>query len=263
MRVTGKVVNDEQQAYVDSSETIYIVPDAPGADGNALALHPRRRPGFSTPEGRIFDFTSGRIDTRERFQFRYGSASARIQLPEGSGVWPAFWAMGLGRWPGIGEIDIMEYVGEPDWASCGLHGPGYSGEAGLVNKLFFPGEDATAWHVYTVERAPDRVVFKVDGETVYRVTRPMTEFFGSWAFDDEKYLILNVALGGTYPYKTNGIDSPYYGIGAETAERIGDDDVRMLIDWVRVVEEEWPEASVGGNEQDAIAAPPVVAVHAT
>jgi hypothetical protein len=235
VRTTGYVVNDEQQAYVDSPETVYFADGIPGADGPALVLHPHHRPGFTTEDGRQFDFISGRIDTMDHFEFRYGSASARIKLPAGVGVWPAFWAMGYGRWPQIGEIDIMEYIGEPDWVSSAVHGPGYSGEQGLVNKLFFSdGSDATDWHVYTVRRRPQEMSFEVDGVVTYRVTRPMTEFFGTWQFDDAKFLILNCALGGTYPYKTNGIQSPYYGIPQETVDRIREDDVRVLVDWVRV-----------------------------
>ena len=242
VRTTGKVVNDEKQAYVDSPETIYVVEGEPGSEGSVLVLHPRLRPGFTTEDGQGFDFISGRVDTRDRVAFRYGTASARIKLPAGEGVWPAFWAMGYGRWPGTGEIDIMEYVGETDWASSAVHGPGYSGEAGLVNKLFFSdGSDATDWHVYTVKRRPSVITFEVDGVVVYRVTRPMAEFFGTWEFDDPKYLILNCALGGTYPFKTNGVRSPYYGLPQATVDLIAADDVRVLVDWVRV--DEW----IGGD----------------
>jgi beta-glucanase (GH16 family) len=237
VRTTGKVYNQEQQAYVDSPETIYIASaeEAPGAEGGALVLHARYRPGFVTCEGDQFDFISGRIDTREKFDFAYGTAAARIMLPSGAGLWPAFWLMGNGPWPTVGEIDIMEYVGEPDWVSSALHGPGYSGEAGLVNKRFFStADDATAWHVYAVDWTPDKLIFKVDGLTIYRVTRPMTAFFGPWVFDEKKYLILNLALGGTYPFKTNGIRSPYYGIPENTAQGIKDGTARVLINWVKV-----------------------------
>ena len=237
VRETGRVVNNEQQAYVDSVETIYLAHESPGADNRVLVLHPRHRPGFSTSDGQHFEFISGRIDTRDRFHFMYGSVSARIKLPAGPGLWPAFWALGTGSWPDTGEIDIMECVGEPDWTSCAIHGPGYSGESGLVNKSFLPsGEDVTHWHIYTAEWTPDSISFKVDGATVYRVTRPMVDFFGSWAFENEKFLILNVALGGVYPFKTNGIRLPYYGIPEETVERIRRDEVRVMIDWVEVRE---------------------------
>lgn len=237
VRITGKVVNDEQQAYVDSPETIYVTsgPEAVGADGNVLVLHPRYRPGYSTPDGDCFDFMSGRIDTRDKFQFRYGSASARMRLPDGRGLWPAFWLMGGGNWPDTGEIDVMEYVGEPEWVSSAVHGPGYSGEQALVNNRYFTNsENATGWHVYTVDWQPDRLDFKVDGAPIYRVIRPMADFFGGWAFDNEKFMILNFALGGVYPFKSNGIESPYYGMSEAAVDAIKADRAKVLVDWIRV-----------------------------
>src|SRR5688500_5980903 len=90
VRTTGRVVNNEQQAYIDSAETLYTVEEAqaPGADRQALVLHARYQPGFVTPEGEAFDFTSARIDTREKVEFKYGTAAARIKLPAGPGLWP-------------------------------------------------------------------------------------------------------------------------------------------------------------------------------
>ena len=234
--VTGPVFNDEQQAYVDSSETVYIG-DADGATGGqCLKLHPRFRPGSTTPEGASFDFISGRIDTRERFQFQHGTVAARIKLPGGRGVWPAFWALGAGQWPETGEIDVMEYVGEPDWVSAAVHGPGYSGEAGLVNQLHVAaGDDVlTDWHVFAADWGPDEITFRFDDRVTYRITRPMIEFHGRWAFDNEMHLLLNVAIGGVYPFKINGIRSPYYGVDSATVAAIRADQVRMLVDWVRV-----------------------------
>lgn len=238
VRTTGEIYNNEQQAYVDSTETIYIVDaqEIPGAHHRALVIHPRYRPGYVSPQGDSFDFLSGRIDTKERFDFQYGIAAARILLPSGVGLWPAFWLMGNGPWPEIGEIDVMEYVGESDWVSSAVHGPGFSGEDGLVNKHFFPTNvDATAWHVYSVHWTPDRLIFKVDDFTIYRVTRPMAEFFGSWAFDNPKFLILNFALGGVYPFKTNGIHKPYYGIPEATVQKVASNEVKLVIDWVKVM----------------------------
>jgi len=237
VRITGPIYNQEQQAYVDSAETIYIVRDDPalGEYHGALIIHPRYRPGFVTPEGKRFDFISGRIDTRGKFDFAYGTAAARIMLPAGAGLWPAFWLLGYDKWPESGEIDVMEYVGEPDWVSAAVHGPGYFGEAGLVNNLYFPtADDATTWHVYAVDWSPDQLHFKVDGVTIFRVTRPMIDFFGPWVFDDNKHLILNCALGGTYPFKTNGILDPYYGVPDSTAQEIKMHQVRVAIDWVKV-----------------------------
>lgn len=228
---TGHVVNDEQQAYVDEPDTVAVT-----ADGH-LALRARRRPGFTTPEGHRFDFVSGRIHTEERFRFRYGHAAARIKLPYGTGVWPAFWALGAGPWPTAGELDILEYVGEPEWVSSAVHGPGYSGDAGIVNRRYFdPGTDAGDWHIYSVTWQPDRLEFAVDGLLTLRLTRPILEYHGGWVFDGEMFLVLNLALGGTYPYKVNGITEPYHGLGADAVDAVEAGDVQMLVDWVRVTE---------------------------
>jgi beta-glucanase (GH16 family) len=235
VRVTGETVNNEQQAYVDSPDTISIDREAAGAENGALVIQPRYRPGFVTPQGKTFDFISGRIDTRGKMEFAYGTASARMKLPPGSGLWPAFWALGNGRWPDTGEIDIMEYVGEPDWTSVALHGRGYSGETPLVNKVFFPPQkDATTWHVYSVDWTPQGFIFKVDGDVMYRATRPMIEHYGPWAYDNPKYLILNLALGGAYPVKTNRVKTPYPGLPESTVQRIKDNQAKVLVDWVRV-----------------------------
>jgi beta-glucanase (GH16 family) len=233
--VTGGVVNDEQQAYVDDPDTVYVEATDQATGGHQLVLHPRHRPGFTTAEGRTFDFVSGRLNTRDRFHFRYGTASARMKLPAGPGLWPAFWALGYGPWPGTGEIDVMENVGDPGWVSAAVHGPGYSGEAGLVNLRYFSAGDATEWHVYRVHWTPQELRFLVDDETVHRLTRPMVEFFGPWAFDEEKFLVLNLAIGGIYPFKVNGIRSPYLGVAADTVDAVDHGRARLLVDWVEVV----------------------------
>ncbi|PSJ37352.1 glycoside hydrolase family 16 protein [Allosphingosinicella deserti] len=230
-------VNNEQQAYVDSPDTIRFLPAGavPGAEDGVLVLQPRFRVGFKASAKRSADFVSGRIDTRGKFEFAHGRAAARIRMPDAAGVWPAFWLLGNGKWPDTGEIDIMEYVGEKDWIGVALHGPGYSGETLLVNKYVFdPGVDVTTWHVYSVDWSDREILFKVDDRLVYRVTRPMVEHYGAWAFDNPKYLILNFALGGAYPFKTNGIKAPYEGLPAETVDRIKADDIAMEVDWVRV-----------------------------
>lgn len=237
VEVTGVWVNNEQQAYIDSDEVIYVARgrEAAGAGNGALVLQSRHRPGFITPEGRKFDFVSGRINTRGKLEFANARVAARIKLTPGTGLWPAFWALGTGAWPETGEIDILEYVGETDWVSAALHGPGYSGETPLVNKLFLrPGNDAAEWHVYSVDWSPQGFVFRVDDQVMYRVSRPMVEHYGRWAFDNPKYLILNLALGGAYPVKTNGVKSPYPGLPEPTVQLIRDGNARMLVDWVRV-----------------------------
>ncbi len=235
--VTGRTVNNEQQAYVDSPETIRIVPGeaAEGAANGALAITARWRPGFETPEGNHFDFTSGRLDTRDKVQFTYGTASARLKLTAGAGLWPAFWALGAGRWPATGEIDIMENVGDPSWTNVALHGPGYSGDTPLVRRsAFLPSDDVTKWHEYAVHWTPDTLTFSVDGQVFYTVTKAMVEKYGAWAYDNPKFLILNLALGGQYPQAVNHATSPYPGLPQPTVDLIKADRVSYLVDWVRI-----------------------------
>lgn len=228
-------VNNEQQAYIDDPGVIGVLHDIPGAEGGALMLRPLLQPGIDPHPKRKADFVSGRIESQGKFEFTHGRAEARIRMPDAVGVWPAFWLLGNGDWPASGEIDIMEYVGEKDWVGVALHGTGYSGETPLVNKYFFPdGVDVTQWHTYAVEWTEDRIEFLVDDRVTYRVTRPMVEIYGKWRFDTPKYVILNFAMGGAYPYKTNRIDTPYNGVPQETVDKVRTGEIAMLVDWVRV-----------------------------
>jgi beta-glucanase (GH16 family) len=238
--VTGTTVNDEQQAYVDSPDVIQLVAegDAQGAEHGALAIRSRYRAGFRTPEGKAFDFISGRIDTRSKFDFTYGVAAARVKLTAGAGLWPAFWALGNGRWPDTGEMDILENVGDPAWTNFALHGPGYSGASAFVGRKYFPaGTDITAWHVYAMEWTADALVFSVDGAEAYRVSRSTVETRGRWAYDNPKHLIVNQAIGGVYPRAINATASPYLGVPPSTVDLIKEGNAVMLVDWVRVTQQ--------------------------
>ena len=235
--VTGKTVNNEQQAYVDGPDVFtFISGNADGATDGALGIRPRFREGFATQQGRGFDFVSGRADTKDKFEFMHGKVTARIKLSVGAGLWPAFWILGTGDWPATGEIDVMEHVGEPDWTSVAIHGPGYSGNTPLVSRIRMDAADGPSnWHVYGVEWTSEAMVFSVDGREVYRATRAMIESHGPWAFDNKKYLILNLALGGNYPRSVNKADRPYPGLPAATVDLIKQNKVQFLVDWVRVV----------------------------
>ena len=231
-------VNNELQAYVDEPEVISFGTPA-GADGGALILKPVYRPGYVTPTGRVADFVSGRINTSGNVEMTYGRAAARIRMPAATGVWPAFWMLGYGQWPDAGEIDIMEYVGDPSWTAAAIHGPGYSGETPFVKRQNFPagtpaGPDVTGWHEYAVERTEDAVVFFIDDREFYRVTRTDVAQYGAWRFDRPQYVILNFALGGVYPQKVNGITAPYYGMPQSTADRVANGEIQMEVDWVRI-----------------------------
>jgi len=224
--VTGRTVNNEQQAYIDSTDVLSV-------GGGTLTIRPHLRRGFKTLDGKTFDFVSGRIDTRDKFDFTYGTAAARMKLAAGAGLWPAFWALGNGGWPDTGEIDIMEHVGEPSWTSIALHGPGYFGDTPLVKRATV---DVNGWHVYSVDWTPDLLVFRIDGAEIYRATKADVEKYGRWAFDTPRHLIVNLALGGTYPHGVNKIEQPYPGLPQTTVDAISGEKVAIQVDWVRVTQ---------------------------
>lgn len=237
VEVTGRTVNNEQQAYIDSNATLYLVhgKSAEGAKKGALVIKAVYHPRFTTKENKHFDFISGRINTRSKFEFTYGTASARMKIASGAGLWPAFWALGNGKWPDSGEIDMMETVGDSSWVSHALHGPGYFGNTPLAFRASFPdGTDVRDWHIYSVDWTDTSLVFKVDSNVTYTVTRPMVEKYGRWAFDNPKYIILNFALGGGYPNGVNKITSPYFGLSQYTADLIKSGQAKVLVDWVMV-----------------------------
>ncbi|MEI6189145.1 MAG: glycoside hydrolase family 16 protein [Chitinophagia bacterium] len=228
--ITGDHFNDELQAYIDSASTLYV-------ENGSLVFRPQYRPGFITKDGQHFDFTSARITTQKKFDFSYGTAEAKIKLTEGSGLWPAWWLLGNEIWPTTGEVDIMEYSGEKDWASAAIHGPGYSGETPFVNRKYFDANnDATQWHIYAVDWSPTQLIFKYDGVPMFRVTKKMINHFGNWVFDAPKHLLLNFAVGGIFPVKINGIKGKgvRYGLPETTADLIKSSKAKMWVDWVKV-----------------------------
>lgn len=237
VEVNSRPPNNEQEAYVDSRDTLYIAHGraAEGAANGALVIKALYRQGAAGPGGAQKDFLSARIDTRHKEEFLYGKAEARMKLPAGSGFWPAFWMLGNGRWPAIGEIDIMENVGDPSWISFALHGPGYSGSSPIGSRFHFAeGADVTQWHVYAVDWKPDTISFQVDGQEQFHVTRAMVERRGRWAYDNPKFIILNLALGGGYPQAIDHIGAPYPGLSDQAVDLIKSGRGRVLVDWVRV-----------------------------
>jgi beta-glucanase (GH16 family) len=234
MEITGHTNNDEQQAYVDSASTVYLS-NADGSKNGALIIKPIYHPGYISKEGKTYDFLSGRLNTQHKMEFTYGTASARMKMTAGAGLWPAFWALGNGNWPDCGEIDMMETVGDSSWISNALHGPGYFGNTPLAYRAFFPkGIDVTQWHVYSVEWTAQSIIFKLDGKVTYTVTRAMVEHYGRWAFDNPKFIIINFAIGGGYPHGVNKIEKPYYGLSAASVNKIKAGEAKAIVDWVLV-----------------------------
>src|SRR5205823_908279 len=113
-------------------------------------------------------YTSARMNTAGRFTQTYGRFEARIQIPRGQGMWPAFWMLGdnIGSvgWPASGEVDIMENVGfEPGTVHGTIHGPGYSGAGGVGAGYSLPGGGAFAdgFHTFAVDWSPNSISWSV------------------------------------------------------------------------------------------------------
>ena len=220
--------NNEQEAYIDSTGVLILA-------NNLLTIKPQYHPGYSMNRQKPNDFISGRINTRNKYEFVYGMVSARMRTAAGAGLWPAFWILGNGRWPDAGEIDIMETVGDSTWASNAIHGPTYHGNTPLQSRNFFPkGTDVTTWHIYSVDIKPTSIIFSIDGKVTYTVTKEMVEKYGNWVFDNNKYLLLNFALGGGYPQGVNKVSTPYPGLPQTTVDKIRAGHANFEVDWVLV-----------------------------
>jgi len=210
--------NNELEAYTDRGENAWL-------DHGTLVIEARRQ-HYSGTDRIDRTYTSARLQTKERFAQTYGKFEARIKIPEGAGIWPAFWMLGddfdVSGWPKCGEIDVMENVGsEPSVVRGTLHGPGYSGEHGISGSYELPaGQHLSGdFHVYAIEWEPDLIRWFIDSRLYHTVSRANLPPRARWVFDHPFYLVLNVAVGGNWPGPPD----------ASTAFP-----QRMLVDYVRV-----------------------------
>jgi beta-glucanase (GH16 family) len=250
VEVSENPPNHEQEAYIDSSATLYISHgiEARDASGGVLVIQPVYSPGFNPENRQNHDLLSARVNTRNKVEFTYGKVSARMKLPKGDGFWPAFWILGNGPWPQTGEIDVMENIGDSSWVSAAMHGPGYHGNTPLVKRFHFPlGTDVSQWHVYAVNWTSDSLVFSVDDIPFYTVTRNMVTAYGPWAFDNPKFLIVNLALGGGYPQGNDHISLPYFGIPQSTVDEIKNGDGKVITDWVLILRQRQSISTIPGR----------------
>ncbi|MBN2083784.1 MAG: glycoside hydrolase family 16 protein [Anaerolineales bacterium] len=149
------------------------------------------------------NYTSARLKTQNLHAFTYGRIEARMRLPVGKGIWPAFWMLGAdisqAGWPACGEIDIMEHIGrEPNRVYGTVHGPGYSGGNGVGG--FATAADGTlsdSFHTYAIEWEPGGIRWYLDDREYFRVDPGMVS--GEWVYDFPFFLILNLAVGGDWP----------------------------------------------------------------
>jgi beta-glucanase (GH16 family) len=150
-------------------------------------------------------YTSARIKTKGHFAQTYGRFEARLRIPRGQGLWPAFWMLGDNidnvGWPASGEIDIMENIGrEPNTVHGTMHGPGYSGAGGIGGPYTLTrGAFADDFHVYAVEWTPGLIKWLVDDSVYFKTTTATIPANTAWVFDHPFFLLLNVAVGGGWP----------------------------------------------------------------
>jgi beta-glucanase (GH16 family) len=207
--------NKELEYYTSRAQNSYVTNDT--TYGSCLVIEARKE------QFKNRSYTSARLKTQGLQHWTYGKVEARIRIPRGQGIWPAFWMLGEDittvGWPGCGEIDIMENIGrEPNIVHGTVHGPGYSGENGKSGATTLAsGAFADNFHVYAVEWGPDRIEWFVDGTSYFSVIPGSLS--GPWVFNHNFFLILNVAVGGSWP-------------GSPTATTVFPQ--QMWVDYVRV-----------------------------
>jgi len=202
--------NNELQYYTDRTQNIKV-------ENGVLKITALREQYMGS------SYTSARILTKGKFEAKYGRIEARIKLPRGKGLWPAFWMLGANSdtviWPQCGEIDIMEYLGNSPTKIFGtVHGPGYSGGESISKNFFLSNSRFdTDFHIFGIEWDENRVSFYVDDILYHSVTPE--DVPGEWVFNQSFYMILNVAVGGNLPGAPNS-ETPF--------------PQEMLVDYVRV-----------------------------
>ena len=212
--------NAELQYYTDSTDNV-----AHDGHGNLVITARQGNPAGHQCWYGPCEYTSGKLTTAETFTHTYGTFEARIKLPHGQGIWPAFWMLGndFGNvgWPYCGEIDIMENIGrEPSTVHGTIHGPGYSGGGGIGNAYTLPnGERFTDdFHTFTLQWEPGALTWYVDGHRFSHLT-PADLGGNDWVFDHPFFMLVNLAVGGEWPgYPDDGTQFPQ----------------TMLIDYIKV-----------------------------
>ncbi|MGA0846867.1 MAG: family 16 glycosylhydrolase, partial [Luteolibacter sp.] len=181
--------NNEIQYYTERPQNARVL--------SGMLLIEARRETFG---GR--NHTSARLLTKGKHQWTYGRFEARIKVPRGAGLWPAFWMLGSEidqvGWPNCGEIDIMEHVGRlPDEVFGTVHGPGYSAGNSVGRYYTLDAPVADEFHTYAVEWEPGEIRWFID-DTHYFTVNPSSLNGNAWVFDRPHFLLLNLAIDGNF-----------------------------------------------------------------
>ena len=192
--------NSERQYYTTRAENVSL------DGGGHLVITARAEPPDS-PYRCWYggcQFTSARLKTKGRFEQTYGRFEARIRVPRGQGIWPAFWMLGSDidavGWPQCGEIDVMENIGrEPTIVHGTMHGPGYSGGSGIGGADTLNESLADDYHVFAMEWTPGQIRWLLDDKEYRRTTPGDLPPGTTWVFEHPFFMLLNVAVGGVWP----------------------------------------------------------------
>ncbi|HEX7019395.1 MAG TPA: glycoside hydrolase family 16 protein [Gemmatimonadaceae bacterium] len=191
--------NRERQFYTTRPENVAL-------DGRGHLMVTLRTEPSSTSDQCWYGqcrYSSARLKTQGLFTKAYGRFEARIRVPRGRGLWPAFWMLGANMdsvgWPRSGEVDIMENRGrEPRIVYGTAHGPGYSGDNGIGGADTLRTAASNGFHVYAVEWQPDDIRWFVDDRQYFRLRPGDLPHGAKWVFDHPFFLLMNVAFWGAW-----------------------------------------------------------------
>jgi beta-glucanase (GH16 family) len=188
--------NNELESYTDGNSNAFL-------DGKGNLIIEARKESTTGADGKTCAYSSARLLTKGKFSQAYGKFEARMKIPQGKGIWPAFWLLGEsishGGWPNCGEIDILESVGAAPMTVYGtLHGPGYSGGSGIQGHFAVDKPLSDDFHTYAIEWEPNEIRWYFDGKCYSTVTRDRVANH-DWPFDKPFFIILNLAVGGYWP----------------------------------------------------------------
>jgi len=200
VNVNGRPDNQEKEYYTDRPTNVSL-----DGNGNLVITAQSEHYAYAAGVTSGQPYTSGRLDTRGHQQPQYGRIEARIKLPSGKGLWPAFWMLGQNidtvHWPNCGEIDILEMAGStPNTISGSAHGPGYSGNNAFTKKFTLgSGNFSDDYHVFAFEWTADAMRWLVDEQEFHVRTKAAVEAGGAtWVFNQPMFIILNLAVGGFF-----------------------------------------------------------------